>query len=160
MGVTIKNSHSQELVLNPAVIEGWRADRGKLVAEREKIDAGIADLDARINAAALLMGWPIEEGRPSNPEDEFEPVDVEAENMPAAIVRVLTTATRPLTRAEIKGYLRKDQQLAARLDRTPNAFYNGMKRLLKRTAITQAGERFTVPKKHGSPGVVAPELSQ
>ena len=105
------------------LLNQWKAERLELVRQREKIDGQIADIEARINAGALLLGWPEEAS--SDPNDEFEAIEGIAENMPTAIVRVLTTATRSLTRAEIKGYLGQDEQMARRLDRTPNAFYNG-----------------------------------
>jgi hypothetical protein len=138
---------NDQVLLTTGRVEQWKAELTTAIEARDSAESLISDLMERLEAAALISGVSFEEliGDPATRDAQSADP---GEPMTDAIVRVLKAAGAiPLTRAEMRDELRKDERLAARLERTPNSFYNAIKRLMAREKIAKRGEKFFVPTK-------------
>lgn len=129
-----------KILLTAAQVADWRAQYANLSAERDGISARIAKLEEKLQAVALLTGTTIAAILGDSDDDD----DGVKESLTAAIKRVVGGAGKPVSRQDIRSALSEDSELADRLKRSPNSFYNAMSRLLKRDEIRQDGERFTL----------------
>ena len=130
----------EKVLLTSAQVSQWRDEYAALSEQRDTIAAKLGKLEEKLNAVALLTGTSMA-ALLGDAEDEDD--GTARESMTVAIRRVLAASERPLTRLDIRTALSLNPDMAERIRRGPNTFYNAMNRLLRRAEIRQEGERFT-----------------
>lgn len=146
MNMTPTDISQGELVFSYDDAAKMAANYKDLLERRKALEAQIDAVETRLHAAALLFEVPFETLVGEKKADSVVP-EASPAAMTDSIVQVLKASHRPLTRVEIKERLAKNEVLAKRLERTPNSFYNALKRLIAREHVTQDGDRFSVPAK-------------
>lgn len=122
---------SDRVLLRASDVEKLRQERDQLVIEINQSVERVSEIDAKLDAIALLTGLPIGRESPKPAVWTGESLEEESddgESMAAAAIKIVVEANRFMSNAEIRRELEKVDEFRDRLSRNPNYYYTIMKR--------------------------------
>jgi hypothetical protein len=120
-----------DTILTEDDVRQWQVEKERLSAEYQRIGRELADLDRKLEAAAIIKGHTTQTGQ----------LATEGETIATAIAHIVNASEDEWSHAQLIDELKKRTDFRERLHRNPSYYYTVVGRLVRRGAISRHGDK-------------------